>query len=495
MGHRMIDLSPYYDRILSEEDRTLFEDAVKSAASSALRAAYVMIWLACAESLKRRFREAQRRDESAGKIVGQIEAMEEQHKSVDKFVLDKAHEYGFLSGSALTVLSHVYDMRCIYGHPYEEAPSDEQVSHAAASVVEHVLSLPVKLRYGFADQLLKSLLEDRSYLDDESSAVRKFAVDILPRIDEQIHAWLLEKYWTELEAIVDDSSMGLFFRRGICFSRAFLDGIGIHVFSEDQWHDKVSQFPKILSRVLTSPALFSAIGQRAQDYLVGAILDDSRDHPTVLRFLERLQDNAVLSKRQEERFLEVINLMKSTALRAAGLTTRTCFEKIITALKSHDWYIQNPAVDLVAANGADGVAGLDKDNQVVLGRNILQAAEGNARSAMRLVEVISEDPTQWPMGMLRGMMLECFTNEDRKIRFKDRHLKTVLDILDAIDAETREAILDEVIENIGSGTPKYQSMDLDDFSDVVKIVGEYEWAGTLGACLEEKTRTLFKEGE
>ena len=68
-----VDLHKYALQILAEQDRPLFDDAVKAAEVGALRASYMMIWLACAESLKRRFREAQLRDHTAGNIVGTIE--------------------------------------------------------------------------------------------------------------------------------------------------------------------------------------------------------------------------------------------------------------------------------------------------------------------------------------------------------------------------------------------------------------------------------------
>ena len=77
----MLDLSTYADQILSAEDKPLFEEATRAAQAGALRAAYVMIWLSCAESLKRRFREAQKRDGAAGKVVGQIVQKESEHKA------------------------------------------------------------------------------------------------------------------------------------------------------------------------------------------------------------------------------------------------------------------------------------------------------------------------------------------------------------------------------------------------------------------------------
>ena len=49
---QVVDLGNYAKEILSEDDHPLFDDAVEAGRVGALRAAYVMIWLACAESLK-----------------------------------------------------------------------------------------------------------------------------------------------------------------------------------------------------------------------------------------------------------------------------------------------------------------------------------------------------------------------------------------------------------------------------------------------------------
>ena len=76
-----VDIGDYSTQILSEDDRPLFDEAVEAAKVGALRAAYVMIWLSCAESLKRRFRETQQRDGVAAKIVGDIEAKEKASSS------------------------------------------------------------------------------------------------------------------------------------------------------------------------------------------------------------------------------------------------------------------------------------------------------------------------------------------------------------------------------------------------------------------------------
>lgn len=489
-----VDLSHYADSILAAEDSPLFDDVVEAGKAGALRAAYVMIWLACAESLKRRFREAQKRDGVAGKIVREIETKEKEHKAVDKFVLTKAHEYGFVSDSGHTVLNHIYEMRCLYGHPYEEAPSQEQVLHAAAVAVEHILSKPVKLRYGFGKQLLKSLLEEPSFLDDQQTAVAAFAKDILPRLDESIHGWLLDNYWKDLEKFSDDSSMAIFFRRGTWFSRTMLTEVGVDVFSHDDWHDRSSRFPKILMRVCSIADIFKGIGKRAQDSLVGLIITESATRASVLTQLERLSLNGALTMRQQARFVEHVSEMSSSAIRSAGLRTKTCYGKLIDALKSHNWYVQNPAIDLIVSNGPAQAAELDENQQINLGRNLLQSGEGTAGSANEFLEKLSQDGASWPFHVVRGIALESFTNEGNQIRLKDRHLARVLSAIDHLQQRLRNELIEEISASVIAGAPK-DWVDGDDLEKAIDFLKAYPWAAPLVTSLAAKAASLAAEKE
>ena len=484
-----VDLTNYADNILSEEDLPLFDEAIKAGKTGALRAAYLMIWLACAESLKRRFREAQKRDDTAGKIVGQIETKESEHKAVDKFLLKEAYNYGFLSDSDHTGLNHVYNMRCIYGHPYEEAPSQEQVSHAAQVVVASVLSKPVTLRHGFGKTLLKNLLEEPSFLDDQQTVVKAFAKDILPRLDESIHGWLLDNYLKELEKIAGDSSMSVFFRRGMWFSGKVLMIVGVDVFTHDDWHERTIKFPKILMHVCSSADIFGEIGERAQDSLVGFILVESGSHASILRHLERLNNNGALTIRQKERFVEHVSKLDIASIHSSCLSTQTCYGRLIDAMKSSNWYAQNPAVDLIISNGPDQTAILDEERQVNLGRNILQCAQGGARSASRFLEELSKDGLSWPFNVVRGITLESFTNESNEIRFKIIHLDRVITALGQLKNEQQVQLISEIVASVNEGSLK-SWVDQDDFETAIQLLNNYPWAKPLIAGLKEKAAGL-----
>jgi hypothetical protein len=138
----MADLSKYTAGILTEDDRSLFQEAEASGLLGAPRGAYILVWIACAEGLKRKFREAAVRDGEANRIFGQITQAENQQSSADMLILTKAKDYGFIDDVAFQKLEYVYKMRCIYGHPYEAAPDDEELTNAAAVVVNEVLGKP-----------------------------------------------------------------------------------------------------------------------------------------------------------------------------------------------------------------------------------------------------------------------------------------------------------------------------------------------------------------
>lgn len=482
---QVVDIGKYASKILSDQDRPLFDDAVKAAKVGALRAAYVMIWLACAESLKRRFREAQTRDHTAGKIVGEIDDMERQHKAVDRFLLDKALEYGFVSDSAHATLSQVYELRNIYGHPYQEAPSKEKVMDAAATVVQHVLSKTVRLRQGFGKQMLEALLADRNYLDDYEPTVMTFAKTIVQRLDESIHAWLLDEYWKELERMSDDSSMGVFVRRGMWFCRTLLLEVDVATFTHDDWHNRCTQFPKTMIGMCSNADIFEKIGERAQDSLVGLILEESETRASVLLNLEKLNDEDALSCRQQERFIGAVSDFPTSTILASGLSTKTCYTRLIDALESHNWYTQNPAVDMIAMNGPDQAIKLTNEQQVNLGRNILQAAEGTAARAVEFLAKLASDTTQWPVGVVRGIALESFVNESDQVRIKARNLNYVLSMLAKLSSIQRDEIMGQIEASVNAGTVKYWSYT-DEVGGVICSLHAHEWSVPLAKALEAK---------
>jgi hypothetical protein len=91
--------------------------------------------------------------------------------------------------------------------------------------------------------------------------------------------------------------------------------------------------------------------------------------------------------------------------------------RIIAGLNTSNWYKQNPAMKLL---GPDSAQNMSKNSLFVIGRNIYQAACGNADSAKEFLHnfmsVTSGYPEEKRKPILDGMLFEIFFDKDGKPR-------------------------------------------------------------------------------
>jgi hypothetical protein len=436
----MADISEYAARILTEEDRPLFQEAVAAALHGAPRGAYILIWIAGAEGLKRKFHEAVVRDGNANKSIKRIDQAESTHHSADMVILDEAKNYGFIDNVTYQKLKYVYDMGCVYGHPYGTAPSDEELASAAAVVVNEVLGKSTLLRHGFVQTLINNLFSDVNYLEHSEASVRSFAREMSARVDPLVYTYLLEKYVEKIEPSYDDASQEVVVTRSLWFLSEFLLSVGCHFYSATQWHDFAAKYPKTTQYVMLSDRnIFEAVGERARDYVVSCNITQADTRPSRLKEVERLLDEGLLSEDWRRR-LQSLDIW---TIKTANLKISTCYDSIISALKSHNWHKQNPAVDLIAAKDRNEIAALPPEQQEELGRNILQAADGSSHAALAYLSAIHNSQDDWPHSLLKGLLFEVFVNESLEFRFKEVYPAVILDLLTKhkdIEAKLVEAI-------------------------------------------------------
>lgn len=447
-------LKPYIDRIQDDTDRVLFEEAAACARSGANRSAYIMVWLSCAESLKRRFNSVKACDGVASAIAGKIGRKEGLHQSIDLFVLTKSKDYGFINDAEFTQLNHIYEMRCIYGHPYEKSPTEEELVAAGACVVEAVLRRPVRLRHGYLTEQVRLITEKHWFLDDDQPAVEAYAKEVFPRMDQTLIEWFLGKLWVATEANFGDKSMAQFVRRAVWFSAEILRCLPKEVVATWDFRPSLADTPAVVSAALACPRLFGLIAVHSQDMVIGNLLDGAKVNRSRLKVIETLQDEGLLSARHSERFSEALAAYDVTDLRASGIALKLYAARLVEVIKSHNWYAQNPALDLLRSQGPDEISKLDAGMQAILGNNVLQAAEGSAGSGISFLQELGSTKVNWPRAFIGGIVAECFVNDTNQIRFKWQRMSEGLRTLQAVPKEARVTILAEIIERIKSGTPK-----------------------------------------
>lgn len=119
----------------------------------------------------------------------------------------------------------------------------------------------------------------------------------------------------------------------------------------------------------------------------------------------------------------------SVATAAGGYSPQACadgdFEALpgslaattIRALKSSNWYTQNPAIDALTVSSVEPMT---VDEIFVIGRNVLQSAEGNASSGINFILNAAERLQDWPdaksKALYDGILFEIFFGADGALR-------------------------------------------------------------------------------
>lgn len=106
---------------------------------------------------------------------------------------------------------------------------------------------------------------------------------------------------------------------------------------------------------------------------------------------------------------------------------------IIEELKSHNWYIQNPAINKIISLNDEHFS---SDSWFVLGRNVYQAADGNSQRAFEFVDNLEHNLHKFSdavsIHLLAGIVYEIYFDRngefrDRlKVRFFENPLKALL---------------------------------------------------------------------
>lgn len=477
----MADISEYAAKILIKEDLPLFQEAVVSARHGAPRGAYILIWIACAEGLKRKFHEAVIRDGNANKAIQKIEQAESNHNSADMVILDEAKKYGFIDDLAYLKLENIYKMRCVYGHPYGTAPSDEELTSAASVVVSEVLGKPTLLKHGFVQPLIDKLSSDANYLEHSEASVRSFAREMSVRIAPVVYDYLLKMYAEKLEPLYDDASLEVLVERGMWFLNEFLLSVGCDFYPADTWHNFIAKYPVTMQHIiLANGSLFEAVGERAEDYIVSYNITHASERPSHLKQVEKLLDDGLLSNEQKKK----MHNLDIAIVKAANLKISTSYDTIIAALESHDWYKQNPAIKLIATKNRSEIAALLPEQQEELGRNILQVAEGGSSQASSYLSTLHKDPSSLNSHFLKGLIFEAFVNEKLEFRFKEECMTIVLGLL--IGQKNIEAELAEVIDR----SKQKSWVSKEDYQRVLDLIKEKPDLNLLAEALERNGERL-----
>ncbi|MBR5129867.1 MAG: hypothetical protein IKV03_01395 [Alphaproteobacteria bacterium] len=435
-------------KIKNKEDRALISDAIKLCENGFYRASYIMAWLSCAESLKRRFYELGKRDSNAGKLYKNIEELEKQHKSVDNEIINGAFNFNLISDTEKEKLKHFFSMRSVYSHPYEEAPSKVDCEQIIENIIQIVLSRPVLLKEGGISFILDRLTKEESFLNNSSTEINTYSKELISIIDPKKYSYFLKKYLQFLNDTPKDQRKGILYNRGIMILSYMAFNIGIeNIWSNEEFENILYTYRNASLNVFAELNIFLLLDQKFKNIIINRLFEDIPDNLSLIKYLDSFYIKNILTENQRRKFSFIVFDINWRDLPSIELSLKALYPRIISGLKSHNWHMQNPACEYIIHFGSFDDT-LSDEEYVELGRNILQSYVGGSSGAHSLLYRISTVGNT-PISLIQGIVEECFYDDNKKLRLKISNPQLIEQIIDKnLSFEEQENLFLEIATNI-----------------------------------------------
>ncbi len=411
------------EKIIDRNDKLFFDEIVGCIEVGSYRAAYVMIWVIICESLKNKLKIMSNKDSSVKKAY---DAIKKSNKDYD--IIDQSKNIKLITNEEFHKLNSIRVSRNCYAHPNGVSPKREEVLCDLRNAVEIVLSKKPQFLYKYISDYINRVSSDPYFLGYGSNAdilneTNKFIENLNPNTLE----FTLKKLFEKSERLFVDSHD---INSEICKKNCliFTENLILKFFKDGENFDEdyfLDNFTLTACTLFSNIKIWNNLTEKSKSRTF-YYFKDKFDKLFIKKFYKLYIENS-LEEYQINELLECIsNSAEYNSLLIANLDYYLYFDRILNDLKSHNWYIQNPAI-LFLLN-------LDltkfSSNQLeILGRNILSAAFGNAIEAINFIseQIFNKGCEELPYSLIKGIMLEMFVNEKMEFRFKDYNFKKFMD--------------------------------------------------------------------
>lgn len=433
----MIDLN----KIKNEEDKILITDAIKLADSGFLRASYIMSFLACIESLKRRFIELGKKDSTIGRINTEIRSREERHESIEKYVISKAKELMLIDDIEKSKLEYFWGMRSVYSHPYEQNPSYLDCQHIINSIYEIILSKPLLIRTGILSSIIKRITDEESYIRNDNCEIDSFVKELFIRVDPTCFTYFWDKIIQSIENTPVEEHKSICYLRQKQICKSLLRNFGYNsIFKDDTDIENFIYQHKTATILFFSDCeVFRILNKRLQDIIFRILIEQEKN-----KRLNKLYNEKLLSDANIDELKTYISTKNTNAL--MNFSSVLTIEKVIEKLRSYVWDIQNSVYNILKSNYFyETLLLCNTDFQIDLGRNILQASISAFSISDFLSELSNNELSEkYPLNVKKGIVFECFINERKRIRAKLANISSVEKMFSSLETAEKDSIISEL---------------------------------------------------
>lgn len=442
------------DNIPYEEDRVLISDAINLCSQGFFRASYIMAWLGCVESLKRRCIEIAKKDCEAQKAVKKMTQAESQHMSIDLLLIESAKNLNLIDDIGVEKLKYFFMMRSVCSHPYQYTPNKLDCEHIISSIIELVLSQPILLKKGPLSSILNKFTTEESLLNDDAKEISDYVSDLKGRADPLCIVYIWEKLLKVLDAFpVENIGSKLYNRCNIALQTLIrIAGFSTLFENNENLKNFIIEHKRSAAWIMCPIDVYSDMQDDVKAVFFRVLLE--MKYNTILSYY---YDNNVISVNQIEPLKTYVQSLSNND--KCYYSAKLTINFVIEQLKIHDWYnYQNPVFTIINSEKFfSSLNGCTSEQRIILGRNILQAADGSAHEAEAFICNFKTNYLKYGIDVARGVVFECFFNEQNQLRQKTHCFSDVENIMQCMPAADSSAILNELRSQIPQCTLKYKN--------------------------------------
>ena len=406
-------------RIKNQEDQTLYKEALSCFKIGAYRASYIMFWLCCAESLKRKFKEAGiAGDNFANNRYSRFIQDEKKEKSIDRALISSSCTYGFIDKVGERKLSDFFAMRSVYAHPYQIAPTMNEVYNIALGILDLVLSNEDELGEKYIDDIINKI-ETPIGISTIDSDAKKFLKQRIIKISKKYIFDSFKKVIRKLKSHMANTivSQKLLIAAEIIFSRLEQsDKEGANI------HDLIINYPDIFELMVSENNL-ADYGETNRASILEYLFQHNK-----LSKLQLFFNNGKLNEKEKAKFRNTISSNELRFLASNGIELKYTYEQVLKGLKSFSFDENNVACEYILSKLSE-LSTLTPEQQVTLGRQITRISPDSTPSSIgshRAGNLLKYLPNNITESFAEGIMSEIFEiSEIPELRKKDLHIKNI----------------------------------------------------------------------
>lgn len=469
------------ESISDKEDKVLIKDAIELCKQNQCRAAFIIGWLACAESLRRRIKFLGKTSNNAKKVFQHIESEEDSKHSIDSLLINESSNLEIITPIEKSKLEYFYKLRCIYCHPYENAPNKLDCEHLIVSIIQIVLSKSTLLREDGISEVIKLVENEESFLSGSEETIASYVENFISRIDPQKNDFLINGLIKTFEHAKKENMF--IYERIKTFSIKALTIIGVNsFFKSDSESDKICLENKNFSiEILSKIDIFKALNSRLQDIVFNILLKKEENEK-----LNNLYINNCLSEKLTQLLKEYLERIKVCNL--IYYPPMLSCKILVKHMNTGDFYKQNEVAHVLqSSNNIDLFNNCDEAELFSLGYMVSYSLQCNSFHMQRFVSnqsVLDNYPIKFIQGMICGVF---FTAEDCKsiyVSNKNNCLKLVIEYLKhlkTVKVDSLNSCIDFLFDHL-SKAEKAISLS----ADTLELINNEDSLKKISKMIEEK---------